>query len=147
MISLGLNFKPLLEEFSKKNLFLNNYNQPKAIMDQIPMFNEDTEGLKRYYSIKEVAEMLNLSKSQIRFWEKEFDFFRPHKTSKGIRLFTKENIHQLQLIVELIRNRGFTIAGAKQEIQRRKNISAERKVIIERLENVKKLLIQLKGEI
>ena len=66
---------------------------------------------KLYYSIGEVADMLGESKSLIRYWENEFDFLNPRKNKKGDRRFTKENIQQLLIIHELVKQRGFTLEG------------------------------------
>jgi len=70
-------------------------------MKQLPMFDEQEEQLKRYYSISEVAEMFDVSKSLIRFWESEFEILKPHKNSKGDRRFTQQNLEQLQTIYHL----------------------------------------------
>ena len=95
-------------------------------MKQIPIFNEDQDNLKRYYSISEVAELFDVSKSLIRFWESEFDILKPHKNSKGDRRFTPQNIEQLQLIYHLVKERGFTLPGAKKEIKRQQKMKKEK---------------------
>ena len=73
--------------------------------------------LKRYYSIGEVAEQFDVSKSLIRFWETEFTHLRPYKNSKGDRRFTKQNIEQVREIFHLVKERGFTLNGAKRELK------------------------------
>lgn len=105
------------------------------------------ENIKRYYSISEVAERFNVSKSLIRFWEAEFDLLKPHKNSKGERRFTPENIEQFQLIHHLVKERGFTLAGAKQEIKTQKKRLQEKMDVINRLKRVKSFLEQLREEI
>lgn len=105
------------------------------------------ENIKRYYSISEVAERFDVSKSLIRFWEAEFDLLKPHKNSKGERRFTPENIEQFQLIHHLVKERGFTLAGAKQEIKTQKKRLQEKMDMINRLKKVKFFLEQLKEEI
>ncbi|GAB5552502.1 MAG: MerR family transcriptional regulator [Saprospiraceae bacterium] len=105
------------------------------------------ENTKRYYSISEVAERFDVSKSLIRFWEAEFDLLKPHKNSKGERRFTPENIEQFQLIHHLVKERGFTLAGAKQEIKTQKKRLQEKMDIINRLKKVKFFLEQLREEI
>jgi DNA-binding transcriptional MerR regulator len=100
---------------------------------------EESQGdLKRYYSIGEVAKLFGVSKSLIRFWEGEFDHLRPAKNSKGDRRFTPQNLEQFRLIYELVKERGFTIEGAKQEIKRHQEWEKEKKAVIERLERVRK---------
>lgn len=105
------------------------------------------ENIKRYYSISEVAERFDVSKSLIRFWEAEFDLLKPHKNSKGERRFTPENIEQFQLIHHLVKERGFTLAGAKQEIKTQKKRLQEKMDIINRLKKTKSFLEQLREEI
>lgn len=104
----------------------------------------DENSLKRYYSIGEVAEMFDVSKSLIRFWENEFDLLRPHKNSKGDRRFTPQNIEQMQVIYELVKERGFTLDGAKKEISRLRKWEKEKEEVIERLERLKGLLEQVR---
>ena len=101
---------------------------------------------KLYYSIGEVAEMFNVSKSLIRYWETEFKFLTPRKNKKGDRRFTKENIQQLQIIYNLVKERGFTLEGAKQEIKRnRKNLMGHQKVV-EKLRQVRLKMKSLRSE-
>ena len=104
----------------------------------------DEKSLKRYYSIGEVAEMFDVSKSLIRFWENEFDLLRPHKNSKGDRRVTPRNIEQMQMIYDLVKKRGFTLDGAKKEIVRLRKWEKEKEEVIERLERLKGLLEQVR---
>lgn len=114
-------------------------------MKQLPMF-DDTEDLKRYYSIGEVAEMFDISKSLIRFWEGEFDSLRPHKNSKGDRRFTPENIEQLRTIFILVKERGFTLEGAKRELKEQKVRQKQREEMIGRLQHIRSFLVAMRDE-
>ncbi len=116
-------------------------------MEQIPIFDDQDEELKRYFSISETAEMFKISKSQIRFWEKEFDILKPHKNSKGERRFTRQNIQQLETIYNLLRDRGFTLDGAKKELKRRKNTGKEKLAYIEKLKSIRTFMEELKEKI
>ena len=69
---------------------------------------------KRYYKIGEVATAFKVNTSLIRFWEKEFEIIKPKKNAKGNRLFTQEDIVNFKLIFNLVKERGFTLEGAKQ---------------------------------
>ena len=69
---------------------------------------------KIYYSIKEVAEILDVTTSALRVWEKNFDEVHPRRTSTGIRIYTKEDIDTIAKIRDLLKQRGMTINGAKQ---------------------------------
>lgn len=106
-------------------------------MKKLPIFDEP-DNLKRYYTIGEVAELFEVTKSLIRFWEGEFDFLKPHKNSKGERRFTPQNLEQLQLIYELVKERGFTIEGARQEVRRHLKWQEEKVEMIKRLKRVRK---------
>jgi DNA-binding transcriptional MerR regulator len=76
---------------------------------------------KLYYSISEVATMLSVNQSLLRFWEKEFEeLITPHKNPKGTRAYTEENIETLKLIYHLVRVQGFTLPGAKKRIKENK---------------------------
>lgn len=120
---------------------------PVFQMNQLPMFAEQEDSLKRYYSISEVADMFGVSKSLIRFWETEFDILKPHKNSKGDRRFTQQNIEQLKEIYHLVKERGFTLSGAKQELKDRHQREKEKQQVVETLERLKNLLLEIKSNL
>lgn len=101
------------------------------------------EDLKLYYSIGEVAERLGVNASQLRFWENEFTHIKPNKNSRGERRFTKENIRQLEEIEYLLKERGFTIEGARKEIATGKKPEGEKQEVIDRLREVRARLSSL----
>lgn len=100
------------------------------------------DDLKLYYSIGEVAERLNVNASQLRFWESEFKHIKPNKNSRGERRFTKENIRQLEEVEYLLKERGFTIEGARKEIAQAKKPVAGKQEVISRLKMVRQRLKQ-----
>lgn len=102
---------------------------------------------KLYYSIGEVAKMFNVNTSLIRFWEKEFSSIKPHKNKKGNRLFTKEDVDNFHLIFHLVKERGFTLQGAKDKIKENKEEIIQTHEIVVKLENIKKFLLEVKSEI
>ncbi|CAG5079353.1 MerR family transcriptional regulator [Parvicella tangerina] len=99
---------------------------------------------KLYYSIGEVAKMFDVNTSLIRFWEKEFDIIKPNKNKKGNRLFTKEDVENFHLIYHLVKERGFTLQGAKDQIRGNKEESFETLELVQRLEKVKSFLLEVK---
>ena len=106
---------------------------------------EKEETQKLYYSITEVSEMFELNASTLRFWEKEFDILKPTKNKKGNRLFTQKDIDSLRKIVELVKQKGFTIQGAQEQLKNKskpKNIDNNSKVV-EKLILIKSKLIKL----
>lgn len=102
---------------------------------------------KRYYKIGEVAKAFNLNASHIRFWEKEFDIIKPKKNAKGNRMFTQEDIKNFKLIYNLVKERGFTLEGAKQKLKKNPEGVFNNHEIISRLETVKAELIKIKNSL
>ncbi|MGE0560947.1 MAG: MerR family transcriptional regulator [Flavobacteriales bacterium] len=102
---------------------------------------------KLYYSIGEVAEMFNVNASLIRFWEKEFDIIKPKKNNKGNRLFTVQDIDNLKIIYHLVKERGFTLDGAKNKLKNSKKETIENVELINSLQKIKNFLLELKEEL
>jgi DNA-binding transcriptional MerR regulator len=102
---------------------------------------------KRYYGIGEVAKAFNVNTSLIRFWEKEFDVLKPKKNAKGNRKFTPEDIKNLKLIYHLVKERGFTLEGAKIHLKESKRKTLHNFEIIDKLQKVKAELIKIKEQL
>ena len=102
---------------------------------------------KRYYTIGEVAKAFDVNTSLIRFWEKEFDELKPKKTAKGNRKFTPEDIKNFQLIFHLVKERGFTLEGAKIHLKEERKKTLDNFEIIAKLEGVRNQLIKLKEQL
>lgn len=102
---------------------------------------------KRYYKIGEVSEAFNVNASLIRFWEKEFDIIKPKKNKKGNRLFTQEDIKNFKLIFNLVKERGFTLEGAKLQLKKNPESVFNRHEILSRLETVKAELLKIKNSL
>lgn len=100
---------------------------------------------KLYYSIGEVADAFQVNPSLIRFWEKEFDILTPKKNKKGNRLFSKRDIEHLKLIYQLVKERGYTLEGARQALYTNDQLVKEVEVI-HRLEAIKAELLKLKTQ-
>ena len=102
---------------------------------------------KRYYGIGEVARAFAVNTSLIRFWEKEFDALKPKKNAKGNRKFTPQDIKNLQLIYHLVKERGFTLEGAKTHLKEEKQKTLSNFDIIQKLERVKSELVKIKDQL
>jgi len=111
----------------------------------MPIINQ--EFTKRYYTIGEVAEIFDVSKSLIRFWEQEFETLRPHKNSKGERRFTPSNLEQFKQIYFLVKEKGYTLQGANQELIQKKAFHAKKSKTIKRLKELKGFLESLKQKV
>ena len=107
---------------------------------------------KLYYSIGEVAEMFNVNTSLIRFWEKEFTVLKPKKNKKGNRLFTVKDIQNLDKIYDLVKNKGFTLDGAKRKLKEKgetktNEIPMLHLEVMEKLEKIKLQLLSIDSEL
>ncbi|MFT3703890.1 MAG: MerR family transcriptional regulator [Agriterribacter sp.] len=100
---------------------------------------------RQYYSIGEVSTMFNLNTSLLRYWETEFDILKPRKNRKGDRHFRPEDIKNLYLIHHLLRQRKYTIEGAKEYLKKNKNKAQQSFELIQRLEKLKSFLFELKA--
>ena len=110
------------------------------------MHIELTEG-KRYYSIGELAKAFDVNASLIRFWDKEFDILKPKKNAKGNRMFTPEDVTNLKLIFHLVKERGFTLEGAKTHLKEGQKKTLDKYEIINKLEGIKMQLNAIKSEL
>lgn len=102
---------------------------------------------KLYYTIGEVSKAFDVNASLIRFWEKEFDVIAPKKNAKGTRRFTPEDIKNLELIYHLVKERGFTLEGAKTHLKEGKKEILSNFDIIRKLEGVKAQLLEIKSNL
>lgn len=99
---------------------------------------------KLYYSMGEVTKMFNVNASQIRFYEKEFDIIKPKKTKKGNRLFRPEDVANLKTIFSLVKDKGYTLQGARDYIKSNKKDIQDNQSIINSLEKLKTFLIDVR---
>ena len=92
---------------------------------------------KLYYSIGEVAKAFDVNASLIRFWEKEFEIIQPKKNAKGNRLFTKNDIDCFKNIYYLVKIKGYTLDGAKQENRKKgQTVTTEEIDVVQKLEDI-----------
>jgi DNA-binding transcriptional MerR regulator len=102
---------------------------------------------KRYYSTGEIAKAFNVNASLIRFWDKEFEALNPKKNAKGNRRFTPKDVQNLKLIYNLVKERGYTLDGAKTYLKEQSQKSLDDFEIISKLEGVKNELIKIKNQL
>ena len=102
---------------------------------------------KLYYNIGEVAEAFEVNTSLIRFWEKEFDLIKPKKNAKGNRKFTTNDIENFELIFHLVKERGFTLDGAKQHLKDHKSETLSKYDLIKKLKKIKSELESIKSNL
>jgi len=102
---------------------------------------------KLYYSIREVAAMLSVNASLIRFWEKEFDIIHPRKNKKGSRFFTQEDIDNLHRIYRLVKVKGYTLQGAREKLKSDQEGMGNELEMIKSLNKVREGLIRLRDSL
>lgn len=111
------------------------------------MAYKEKEIEKLYYSIGEVAELFNVAPSLIRFWESEFDIIKPKKNRKGNRQFTKEDIDNVRTIFHLVKEKGFTLQGAKDVLRNDTQAVRDKMEMIESLKKVRNFLAELREKL
>lgn len=99
---------------------------------------------KLYHSIGEVASMFEVNKSLIRFWEKEFSIIKPKKNKKGNRYFTEKDIDNFKIIFHLVKERGYTLDGAKKKLRENKEGTIKNVEIINQLKEIRLQLMAIR---
>ena len=102
---------------------------------------------KLFYSIGEVSKMFDVNTSLIRFWEKEFDIIKPKKNKKGNRLFTQTDVDNFNVIFHLVKERGFTLEGAKKKLAQNKDETISNVEVVKSLKDIKSFLLEIKNEL
>ncbi len=102
---------------------------------------------KRYFKIGEIAKAFGVNASLIRFWENEFVILQPKKNKKGNRLFTQDDVKNLKLIYHLVKEKGFTLEGAKNKLKQNPEKISDNHQIIVRLESIKNELLKIKNQL
>lgn len=108
-----------------------------SVLDKLPK--------KLYYGIREVSEAFGVNASLLRFWEKEFSSIKPKKHGNGQRYYTKDDVQAIEIVYHLVKERGYTIDGAKTHLKTYKNQKPEHFDLIRKLSNIKEELIKLKN--
>lgn len=117
-----------------------------AAMEVISVPDDETLFQKHYYTITQVSEMFGVNVSLIRLWENEFDVLKPRKNKKGDRFFRPIDVKNLQLIHHLLRQRKFTMEGAKEYLKH--NTATDKNfMLLETLKKLRTLLLEIKASI
>lgn len=102
---------------------------------------------KLYYSMGDVTRMFDVNASQIRFYEREFDILQPKKNKKGNRLFSPDDVENLKIIFTLLKEKGFTLQGAKDHLKNNKGEVKENQKVIDSLERLKQFLLEVREQL
>ena len=113
--------------------------------DTVMVLNTDKK-LKLYYSIKEVAQMLGVTESMLRFWEKEIPSIKPKTTGNNVRQYTEEDIESIRVVYNLVKVRGFKLAAARKMLKETKNSVDSNAKVMELLINLRDELQQMRKQ-
>lgn len=102
---------------------------------------------KLYYTIKEVADALNVNTSKLRYYEQEFDDLKPKRTKDGDRLYANDDITLVKDIIDLTASRGLKLAAAKVELKKRVPRQRETARMIAELKAIRAFLVQVRAEL
>ena len=108
------------------------------------MLKKDVKIEKVYYTIGEVADLFDVNTSLIRFWEKEFDILKPQKNKKVNRLFTKQDMEHLRIIYYLVKERGYTLQGAREKLKQNREDVEKNAEVVDSLIRIREFLSELK---
>jgi DNA-binding transcriptional MerR regulator len=120
--------------------------QATAEADLIDIPDDENLFRKQYYTMGEVAGMFRVNQSLLRFWETEFSILQPRKNKKGDRYFRPVDIKNLHLIYHLLRQRKYTIEGAKEFLKKNKK-AEERFEAIQHLQQIRAFLLEWKSQL
>lgn len=107
----------------------------------------DDKPSKLYYSIGEVSTMFDVNASLIRFWEKEFSIIKPKKNKKGNRMFTPKDVDNFRLIFHLVKEKGYTLEGAKKQLREKREDTENQVEMLKSLKKIRSFLMDLKAEL
>lgn len=98
---------------------------------------------KKYYKIGDVAEILNIPTSTLRFWEKEFTVIKPKRNAKNIRVYTVKDIETIKMIYYLVKDKGLKLDAAQAMIKRNRDGISKQHEVVERLKTMREQLLKL----
>jgi DNA-binding transcriptional MerR regulator len=124
-----------------------SYKEIDAEIDLVEVPDDEVLNQKMYYSITEVAGWFKVNASLLRYWENEFDILRPRKNRKGDRLFRPEDIRNLQVIYYLLRNRKFSLEGAKKYLKNNRQQADINIQLSQSLTKFRSFLLELKANL
>ena len=102
---------------------------------------------KMFYTMGEITEMFDVRASLVRFWTERFDILKPKKNKKGNRLFSPEDVKNLETIYHLVKERGMTLAGVEKYLKSNREGAERDTELMRRLQTVRGLLVEIREEL
>ena len=107
------------------------------------MLNNDKK-LKLFYSISEVAQMLGVSETLLRFWEKKFPQLNPKRAGRDIRQYRREDVETAKMIYHLVKERGMTLDGAQRRLRDNGDAARRNYELVNRLKAIREELVSMR---
>ena len=127
---------------TRRQILLSSLNFQKT-----PLALKKNKNLKLYYSISEVASMIGVTESTLRFWEKEFPSIKPQKAGRNIRQYTKEDIDEIRKVHHLLKEKGMKVEGARQVLLQNGKGQDVRIDMLQRLKFIRDELMEISKEL
>lgn len=102
---------------------------------------------KKFYAISEVSEIVGVSESLLRYWEKVFPTIRPKKSGRNVRQYTKEDIEEIKMVYNLVKVRGMKLATARETINKNRAGVSSVTEAMEKLQAIRAELVRIKKEL
>lgn len=137
--------RPILVVVKKRGR--KSFKEIDAELDLVEVPDDEILFEKQYYAISQVAKWFHVNTSLVRYWENEFDILKPRKNRKGDRLFRPEDVKNLQVIYYLLRQRKFSIEGAKKYLKENRKNADTNVQLIQSLTKFRSFLLELKANL
>ena len=137
--------RPILVVVKKRGR--KSFKEIDAELDLVEVPDDEMLFEKQYYAISQVAKWFHVNTSLVRYWENEFDILKPRKNRKGDRLFRPEDVKNLQVIYYLLRQRKFSIEGAKKYLKENRKSADTNVQLIQSLTKFRSFLLELKANL
>lgn len=110
---------------------------------------QSRELVKLYYRIGEVSDIVGVQPHVLRYWETEFRSIRPQKSSKGQRVYSRRDVEKLLRVKDLLKNQGFTIAGARKRLSESPEAASPEppQEALPEAKNLRKVLLGLRADL
>ncbi len=92
---------------------------------------------KKYYKISEVAEILSIPPSTLRFWESQFTIIKPRRNAHGTRFYTPNDVETIRMVYYLVKEKGLKLEAAQQQIKKNRSGIERKSQAIERLRRIR----------
>lgn len=112
----------------------------------MPRPNFDNER-KQFYSISEVAKIIGVNETALRFWEKEFKEINPRRSGRGIRFYSNDDLETIKLIHYLTKEKGLTLEGARKRLKENRKKEASAMDVLRRLQEIRSELLAIRNNI